>query len=146
MPPTFPYIVGLAAYLIGTSAVLIASMLMFFFPNTRMLARRLGAGALASFPSMIAHQVLAFPLTILIIALGRVAFSLESHLRGAEVFVGIPLLLSSIICFAIASAYGIYFGYKLSWELFAGTTLKGTLLNHFVGQMVRRFFWNKRPV
>lgn len=124
MPPTFAYAMGFILYAAGTGGVLLLSALLALSVKTRPAAIRLALGALWSFPSMIAHQILAFPGVIMMILLGSAAFSGGQNM---ERFVGIPLLFLSIIWFATASAYGIIFGYQFIWRIRGGETVSHAL-------------------
>jgi hypothetical protein len=81
---------------------------------------------------MIIHQILGFPITILIILVGAaLAKLLDVANNPFWWWLVIPILFSSLLWFAAASAYGIYVGARIVWQITGGVTLRAALKQYF---------------
>ncbi len=136
MPPWFPYMMALSAYIAAAAVVWSICVLLALLPPTRRLARRLAMSMLASFPGVFLFQVVAFPLCLALVLLVAAVY----WLLGPDSLVAdrlmVPALLSSMILFAAASLCGFYAGWSVAWRVSGGADLGSTLRTHrLVGEI-----------
>jgi hypothetical protein len=130
MPPWFPYLMALSAYIAAAAAVWVICILLAILPPTRRLARRLAMSMLASFPGVFLFQLLAFPFCLALLLLAAAVSRLlgpESTLAGRLV---VPAFFAIMALFAAASLCGFYAGWTVAWRVGGGADLGSTLRTH----------------
>jgi hypothetical protein len=130
MPSWFPYLMALSAYIAVAAAVWGVCALLALLPPTRRFARRVALSLLASFPGVLLFQIAAFPFCLALLLLCAALFWLlgpDSHLADQ---LSVPVLLSIIGLFALASLGGFYAGWSVAWTVSGGADLASTLRTH----------------
>ena len=142
MLPTFAYIMAFMLYAATSACILVFALGCLVFPKSRRMGKKIGAGVFCSLPSMILFQIVGFPFTFLVILVAGVAFAIFKFNEALSYCIGIPLLFCSILIFAVASGYGIYFGYRAGWMIVSGTSLMEVCQSDKVIAFFL-FLWNK---
>jgi len=120
MPPYFPYILALFAYVALGGCVLIVAAFLAIAPQTRSIAKKLAAGICGSFPGVFLFQILAAPVVLFILVL---MFAGAASVRPGGAAQGILIVTFALLMFfvfGIASLAGFYTGFRLAWEFAAG--------------------------
>jgi hypothetical protein len=120
VPPYFPYILALFAYIALAGFILIAAAGLAVFPKTRPFSKKLAAGMCGSFPGVFLFQILATPaVALMLLAMFASAAVVDpGGTAQAVVIVGFAVLMFGIFCFA--SSLGFYTGFRVAWEIAAG--------------------------
>jgi hypothetical protein len=136
MPPWFPYLMALSAYIAAAGVVWAFCVLLALLAPTRRLARRLAMSMLASFPGVFLFQVLASPLCVALLFLVAAVFWLLGPDSSLAERLIMPAIFSSMILFAAASLCGFYAGWSVAWRVSGGADLGSTHRTHpLVGEI-----------
>ena len=136
MPPTFAYIMAFTLYVLASACVLLAAGIGCLFSATRKACLSVALGVFISLPGLIGFQILAFPLVVVVFCSAFIIEDLVSLIAGPLAWgIFIPVALVAFCFFAYASGYGIYFGYRVAWLTYHGSSWRDAIL---ADKMVRR--------
>lgn len=142
MPPYFPYIMAMMAYIAIACAVWFVAVVLAFPRRTRALAKKIAAGMAGSFPGVILFQLISAPLFGLNLLL---IFGISHFFRPADVII-IFLALFIIAIPAVASLLGFYTGWRVAWELAAGRSAREFLRTDRILAPVVSFLRRRVPI
>ncbi len=138
MPPTFPYILALFAYVALAGCGLTVAAALAVVPKTRRVAKKLAAGIFGSFPGVFLFQILAAPAVAMLLLLmfaSAAAVSPGGMVQGVLI-VGFAFLMFCL--FGLASVAGFYTGFRAAWELASGRSPREFLTrDRLIGPFVR---------
>jgi hypothetical protein len=145
MPPYFPYIYALMAYIAIACAVWFVAVVLAFPRRTRKFAKRIAAGMAGSFPGVFLFQLLSAPLAVVVLLLFGEIFSVFKPAGGWEDICFIGLFLGTVGLVAVMSLLGFYTGWRVAWELAAGRSARAFLVTDRVLGPVVRFLRKRLP-
>jgi hypothetical protein len=124
------YMLALSLYVSAACAVWVICALLGLVRATRRTARRVAVSMLASFPSVILFQVVAFPFCLVFVLVAGVLLRLIGSYEPAVDFIKLlalfPLFLSMGL-FALASLCGFWTGWSVAWDVSAGVSFATAL-------------------
>jgi hypothetical protein len=141
MPPYFPYILALMAYIGVACVVWGVAIVLAVPPRTRTLSKKIAAGMAGSFPGVFIFQLVSAPLVALaLLIIGGISILF----RPPNVLIILSLLFIISIP-VIASLLGFYAGWRVAWELAAGRPARAFLARDRLLGPVVRFLRRRLP-
>jgi hypothetical protein len=138
MPPYFPYILALFAYIAFAACVLLVAALLAIPHQTRSFAKRLAASMIGSFPGVFLFQMLAFPFVLVVLLMLFVTYAVFHPSDGWQGFIIVGFGLLMFCIFGVASLVGFYAGWRVAWEFAAGRSIRDFLgADRLLGPFVR---------
>src|SRR5262245_18316651 len=133
MPPAFLYLAALAIWLAGAMSVWFVAGILALFRRTRQRGLATACAMAGTFPGVIAYQILAVPVVLMILVGIRFFWKLLES--GDSTVTNNPIVIivsigGALIAFVIvlgASLAGFWEGWRAGWSLMMGQSIQASL-------------------